>query len=126
MYRSKLTLLALMALLLCGMCITDVKVKTEYFLLNFTAPAWCGPCQQMEREVWPDKTVQAVIKARPYELYHLDMDDTKNSKFFKAYGVKSVPTIILVRREGETVTILDRKSGVQTPALFAGWLEKTK
>lgn len=55
-------------------------------LLIFSA-TWCGPCQQMAREVWPKVDLSA------FKVYHIDIDD--NQSVVKQYKVTRIPTIII-------------------------------
>jgi thioredoxin 1 len=71
-------------------------------LLKFHA-TWCNPCKAMT-EIMEEITF-------PYEVISVDIEE--NMDLALKYGVRSVPTLVLVNENGETVTsnvgLLDKK-----------------
>jgi thiol:disulfide interchange protein len=100
--------------------------KVEYFILNFTAPAWCPPCKYMDEEVWPHKDIVKIINERPYTLFHLDSDDKRTKEFFQAYKIKAVPTVLIVKRQDGKTKVVGRKVGQQEVPSLGGWLKKIR
>jgi len=71
-------------------------------LLKFYA-TWCNPCNAMT-EIMEEITF-------PYEVISVDIEE--NMDLALKYGVRSVPTLVLVNENGEKVTsnvgLLDKK-----------------
>ena len=63
-------------------------------LLKFTAP-WCKAC----------KAMSALLEATPLkdcELKEIDVDDSENQDLATKYGIRSLPTMVLLK-DGEEV-----------------------
>ena len=65
-------------------------------LVYFTA-TWCGPCQTMKENVWPDEAV--VDAAKPYLPVMIDID--QNPQLAARFGVDSIPHVVLLDAEGK-------------------------
>ena len=81
----------------------------------FTA-SWCGPCQQLKRTTWADAKVEA--KLRRYVPVKVDIDAFK--QLAESYRINSVPTLIIMNAEGETIK---RIEGAMRPDELIPWLE---
>lgn len=76
---------------------------------------WCGPCQQVKRNVLPQLGVDySETGEDPICL----IDSGKSPQSIKEYGVKALPTFILQRREGDDWKSVRQTSGVLTVAGF--------
>lgn len=62
-------------------------------VVDFNA-TWCGPCQQFK----PTFEQASREYANRVDFYSVDVD--KCSKVAEAYGVKSIPTILFVSKDG--------------------------
>lgn len=72
-------------------------------ILKFSA-SWCGPCKMLSN------TVAAVKDHIPYPVEEIDIDE--NTELAQKYGIRGVPTMIIV----DGVREIKRKIGVMTPA----------
>ena len=69
--------------------------KPKYEIYHFGAK-WCGPCEQMKKETWPNIEVQAIMNERGGKLHLLDADNSNHDKFFDWYEIGLYPTIIIM------------------------------
>jgi thioredoxin-related protein len=79
------------------------KAKTEnkiVFVDAFTT--WCGPCKQMSRVVFVDKSVGDVYNAS-FVNAKIDMEKGEGLDIARKYGVRAYPTYIFVNGDGELV-----------------------
>lgn len=73
--------------------INDARDAGLRAVVLFTAPSWCGPCQQFE------KPFKRVAEETPeFKFIAVDLDD--NQWATVDYGVRSVPTCWLFDEEG--------------------------
>lgn len=85
-------------------------------VLIFSA-SWCGPCQQMKKEVYPSSIVQA-IRDR-FVWAYLDVDQPANQEAAHKYGVRGIPAIHVVNGTG---TSLANQVGSSNAATFVAML----
>lgn len=77
--------------------------KSDYSIIVFYAD-WCGPCQRMHRNVWPNKRIKALVSQyNGGKTWRQNSDNPKDKPVFKKYGVYSLPTIIIVDSKGKAV-----------------------
>ena len=69
-------------------------------ILYFTA-AWCGPC----------KTLGPIIESLSGQINYQKIDVDSNQDMSIKYGVRNVPSLILINEKGET---LNKLVGVST------------
>lgn len=78
-------------------------------LIYFSAP-WCYLCRKMQRLVFPDPKVSAMM-SQDFDLVRVDISEEK--KIAKAYNIKQVPTTIFMDAKGRPILrhtgYLDRK-----------------
>jgi len=77
-------------------------------ILKFSAD-WCTPCRRI-------KTVLEEMEL-PYPVESIDID--KNPEKSGEYGIRGVPTLVLVTKEGKEQR---RLVGIKTPAEIQEWL----
>jgi thioredoxin 1 len=63
-------------------------------LLKFSA-SWCGPCKMLT------KVMESV--EFPYEVVTIDIED--NEELILKYGIKGVPTLVLLDDKEEVVSV---------------------
>lgn len=85
-------------------------------LLDFTA-SWCPPCQVLKHEVWPDTQVGQAVTAG-YIPVLLDVDVPASQDVARRYGVRSVPSILVVDADGQVV----RQSGYRSKGAMLEFL----
>lgn len=85
----------------------------EYSLLYFTA-SWCGPCKTMSPIV---EGVSSMMRNR-FNTIKIDIDNTP--AVAADYGIRSVPTMMLVRKN----EIIDQRVGSLPPQQLLNWLEQ--
>ena len=73
-------------------------IEPEYNVYHFGAK-WCGPCQQMIKNTWPDEKMVEFLKDKKEKLFVFDVDNKDHKKFFSYYKVTSYPTIILLDKD---------------------------
>ena len=89
-------------------------------LLMFTAD-WCGPCQSFKRTVLADdRVVSAVVGSCRLQMVDLTKWEGQPAAVAGRYGVRSIPTLILVNSKGDEI---DRYRGPHHAATFARWLD---
>lgn len=61
-------------------------------LLHFSA-TWCGPCQQMERGVFPHPQVQQMLRN---SVAAVKVDSDQNPQLVQQYGVRGLPADVII------------------------------
>lgn len=75
-----------------------VKKYDKITLLKFSAP-WCPACIRLKSETMNKPQVKALLKK--VNLQEINIDLVENEKISDHYGVKAIPTVILVNENGE-------------------------
>lgn len=66
----------------------DRVLQNEFVVIDFSAPAWCVPCQRLAPHY---KKVAEVLT--DVVFVHVDIDEAEKA-LIDEYGVQSVPTVI--------------------------------
>lgn len=99
--------------------IAKAKQTNKSVMVEFTGSDWCPPCMMMEKQVFS----QAEFVSKASEKYVLVIIDipkknptlkAKNQKVMGKYGVRGVPTILLMDSEGKEFS---RFTASQFPAV---------
>jgi thioredoxin 1 len=91
----------------------DLLAQHEYSLLYFSA-SWCGPCKSMSPVV---EGISSMMSDR-FNAIKIDIDNFQN--YAADYGVRSVPTMMLVKNN----EIIDLRVGGLPPQQIMQWLEQ--
>lgn len=87
----------------------------------FTAD-WCGPCQQLKKNVLTTPEVDAALGAGFVPVI-VDLTDTStgspDAAAAQRYGVRGIPTVIAMRPDGEPIASFN---GERSVAGFNRWL----
>jgi len=70
-------------------------------LVDFTA-SWCPPCKVMKHEVWPDAAVASAAN-EGYVPLLVDVDDPRNAGVAQRYGVRGIPTVLVLDANGKVL-----------------------
>lgn len=72
--------------------------KSEKNILAVFSTSWCGPCQQMIRDVYPKPEVKSMLEKEWVSVY---IDGDKYPKRLEEYGVTAFPTFIIFSSDAE-------------------------
>jgi thiol-disulfide isomerase/thioredoxin len=91
----------------------DAKKENKYIFVDCYA-TWCGPCKQMDAEVYPDEQIGTEFNSQ-YIAIKLQMDSTKHdiaeirnwyiiaNRFSKQYKINALPTFLIFNPDGKLV-----------------------
>lgn len=77
-------------------------------ILRFTAD-WCSPCKTLQMNLGKADITGIVIEV-------IDID--KNQEVAIYYGIRSVPTLVMVKDDN----VIKRHTGVMTPSQLKEWI----
>ncbi|AWK07071.1 hypothetical protein HYN56_23695 [Flavobacterium crocinum] len=98
----------------------QTEKKLIFVDLYFTG---CMPCAQMDKEVFPDPKVTAVLNADFVTFKSDILKEEIGKKLCMKYGVTGFPTFLLMNAEGK---IIDIETGFQSVEQLTALLEKSK
>jgi thiol:disulfide interchange protein len=102
----------------------EAAAKEMPVLLRFTAN-WCPPCKVMDATVWPNEKVASTVAARVIPV-KIDIDDPAAQAVAEKYGVRTIPTLIMVDAAGkESARGAFMSSGGVIEFLDRGFSKKT-
>lgn len=91
----------------------ELLSQHEFSLLYFSA-SWCGPCKSMSPLV---EGVSSMMEDR-FSTFKVDIENTPT--FAADYGIRSVPTLLLVKDD----VVIDQRVGSLPPQQLVQWLEQ--
>ena len=69
-------------------------------ILYFSS-SWCGPCKQLA----------PIMESLQGEINYEKVDVDSNTELSTKYGIRNIPTLILVDNNGN---VIDKKTGIQS------------
>lgn len=79
------------------------KAKKENKLIFLDAYTdWCGPCKEMEKNIFPQKEVGDLFNANFINL-QIDMEKGEGPGLMKRYPINAFPTFLLIDGDGKEV-----------------------
>lgn len=111
--------LLILCLALNASCWGEETEGSRLKLLYFTA-SWCGPCQMMKQQTWPNPIVQDALK--PFDFQSIDVDAEK--EVARSWSVRSMPTYLVVDPNRQIE--LARMSGFMDSQRMALWLRNVE
>lgn len=91
----------------------DLVSQHEYSLLLFSA-TWCGPCKAMSSVV----EEASILMNDRINAVKIDVDKSMNEA--SDYGIRNVPTLLLVKDD----EIVAQQVGALPPVQFMQWLSE--
>lgn len=83
------------------------KLENKIIFLDFYAD-WCGPCKQMDREVFQDKRIGEFFNEN-FINFKVDGERGKGRELANLYDVKGYPTVVFIDPKG---IVLNRQVGL--------------
>lgn len=90
-------------------------IREPLQLLYFTA-SWCGPCQMMKSQTWPNPNVKRALEN--YKFQTIDVDESP--KLAEQWSVRAMPTFLIADPEGKSE--LTRMTGFMDAKRMQVWL----
>ncbi len=101
--------------------LTLAKEGGKPVLIDFYAD-WCGPCQQMDKDTFPDKRVIEELARFVAIKADLTRRTSSGQEDAKEYNVQAIPTYVFIDTTGkQTIEI-----GYRSPAEFLRILKSVK
>lgn len=83
---------------------------------------WCGPCKQVEKDVFNNPRVAEYMNAN-FINYKVDIDKDNGPTLAMLYGVDFLPTVVIVKPNGKVIM---KKSTIMDTSKFLSWAKTGK
>ena len=90
--------------------------QTNKPVLAYFTAEWCGPCQVMRRETWPDPRAAEALRS----VVPVKIDIDKEPEAMMAFNVSAVPRLQLIHPDGTPGAVYE---GFISPDELVGWLK---
>lgn len=102
--------------------------KSELFVIKFGAE-WCGPCRMMDQSFSSPEVLKALeqyankpyFEAKNEKVRVFKIDTDKEKVYTQEFSISSLPTTIIVDKEGN---VYKRLIGYMSPSALAEWLNQ--
>lgn len=94
----------------------EVRSGDKPMLLVFSA-TWCGPCNEMKRNVWSNPQVGDAVEAG-FVPVHIDIDDAQHAEVADRYAVRSIPAVFVLDADGQVLARQSYMSRAETLAFL--------
>lgn len=88
----------------------------ERWVVAFFTASWCGPCQTMKKNTWPDPQVKDWLDKRAIAVM---IDADQHKELARSLGIKALPTTIIWRHGKEQ----ERLAGACRANQMVEWLQ---
>lgn len=95
---------------------SEVK-KPRYIVYHFGAD-WCGPCNQLKKNVWTNKDVQSFFKDNEIMLCIIEEQKPEHKKYFDYYQINAYPTVLIFKGDNLQVPITGFEGYVDSKAVL--------
>lgn len=93
--------------------------KGDYpvYVVMFSAPKWCSPCQQSHRML---ADLDKQNKLQDVMVYEVDIDDDDSINYSSVRGVRGVPTFL---KMDQNLNVLKSSVGAPSPSTFLEFIK---
>lgn len=94
-----------------GQILQMAQKEDKLIFVDFWA-SWCGPCKQMEREVFSNPEVADRFNSS-FINYKVDVDRSPGKEMRQQYRIYSLPTTVFFKPDGELIIRLEGMTTVR-------------
>ncbi|KPM47165.1 thioredoxin family protein [Jiulongibacter sediminis] len=92
--------------------IQEIAQKDNKLIFVDFWASWCGPCRQMERDVFSNEQVAKRFN-ESFINYKVDVDQSPGKEMRQQYRIYSLPTTVFFKPDGELIVRLEGMTTVK-------------